>query len=115
VLPHVKAGKLKLLNINFPTRHPDFPDVPTLTEQGYPDSDVPIWYSIQAPVGTPRPILERFNARINEIAASAEMVRRLREINVQAPQQGLDAMIPFREADWASNGQIIKMANIKLE
>jgi tripartite-type tricarboxylate transporter receptor subunit TctC len=30
VLPHVKAGKLKLLNINFPTRHPDFPEVPTL-------------------------------------------------------------------------------------
>ena len=34
-LPHVKAGKLILLNINYPTRHPDFPDVPTLTELGY--------------------------------------------------------------------------------
>ena len=42
VLPHVKAGKLVLLNINYPIRHPDFPDVPTLTELGYPDSDVPI-------------------------------------------------------------------------
>src|SRR3954453_21275091 len=38
VLPHVKAGKLLLLNISYPTRHPDFPDVPTLTELGYPDS-----------------------------------------------------------------------------
>ena len=36
VLPHVKAGKLKLLDINYGTRHPDFPDVPTLTEAGYP-------------------------------------------------------------------------------
>ena len=33
-LPHVKAGKLILLNINGQVRHPDFPDVPTLTELG---------------------------------------------------------------------------------
>ena len=36
VLPHVKAGKLILLDINYTERHPDFPDVPTLTELGYP-------------------------------------------------------------------------------
>ena len=34
VLPHVKAGKLTLLNINYSTRSPDFPDTPTLTERG---------------------------------------------------------------------------------
>jgi tripartite-type tricarboxylate transporter receptor subunit TctC len=49
VLPHVKAGKLILLDINYGERHPDFPDIPTLTECGYPNSDVPIWYSIFAP------------------------------------------------------------------
>ena len=49
VLPHVKAGKLTLLNINYPTRSPDFPDTPTLTEAGLPNADVPIWYSVQAP------------------------------------------------------------------
>ena len=42
--PHVKAGKLILLNINYPTRSPDFPDVPTLTEAGLPNADVPIRY-----------------------------------------------------------------------
>ena len=115
VLPHVRAGKLKLLNINFPTRHPDFPDVPTMTEAGYPDSDVPIWYSIQAPAGTPKPILEKLNAKINEISASAEMIRRLREINVVAPQQSLPDLLTYREADWASNGRLIMEANIKLD
>ena len=48
VLPHVKAGKLILLNINGPHRHPDFPDVPTTTELGMPDAEVPIWFSIFA-------------------------------------------------------------------
>ena len=47
-LPHVKAGKLILLAINGPARHPDFPDVPTLTELGVTGADVPIWFSIFA-------------------------------------------------------------------
>ena len=34
MLPHVKAGKLILLDVNYATRHPDFQDVPTLTESG---------------------------------------------------------------------------------
>jgi tripartite-type tricarboxylate transporter receptor subunit TctC len=115
VLPHVRAGKLKLLNINFPTRHPDFPDTPTLTEAGYPDSDVPIWYSVQVPAGTPRPIQEKLNATINQISATPEMVKRMRDINVVVPQQDLAGLLAFREADWASNGQLIKQANIKLD
>src|SRR5688572_3261870 len=44
-LPHVKAGKLILLNINGRERRPDFPDVPTLTELGVTGADVPIWFS----------------------------------------------------------------------
>jgi tripartite-type tricarboxylate transporter receptor subunit TctC len=115
VIPHVRAGKLLLLDINFPTRHPDFPNVPTLTEAGYPNSDVPIWYSIQAPAGTPQPVLETLNAKINEISATPDMVKKLREINVQAPQQTLAQMLPFREADWVSNGHLIKEAKIKID
>ena len=43
-LPHVKAGKLILLNINAPKRSTEFPDAPTLTELGYP-------YVIDSPFG----------------------------------------------------------------
>ena len=76
VLPHVKAGKLILLNINYPTRHPDFPDVPTLTELGYRDADVPIWYLVLAPAGTPKDVLAKFNAALIEIAKSEDMIAR---------------------------------------
>jgi len=53
-MPHVKAGKLILLDISYPERHPDFPGVPTLFEVGYGEAYVPSWYSIWAPAGTPR-------------------------------------------------------------
>ena len=42
----VKSGKLRLLATTGSTRHPDFPDVPTLTQEGFADADVPIWFSI---------------------------------------------------------------------
>ena len=115
VLPHVKAGKLILLNINGPARHPEFPDVPTMTEAGYPDSDIPIWYSIWAPAGTPKDIIEKFNAKIVEIAKSDEMQAKMTAISVLVPLPSPAEMTAFRDADTKANAEIIKAANIKLE
>jgi tripartite-type tricarboxylate transporter receptor subunit TctC len=115
VLPHVKAGKLILLNINYHTRSPDFPDTPTLTELGLPNADVPIWYSIQAPAGTPKDIIEKFNAKIIEIAAADDMKKRMRDISVSVPSQAPAEMAAFLKADSAANSEVIKAANVKLE
>ena len=115
VLPHVKAGKLTLLNINYPTRSPDFPDVPTLTEAGLPNADVPIWYSIQAPVATPKDIIEKFNARVVELANSDDIKKRMREISVNVPTQTPAEIAAFLKTDLAANAEVIKAANVKLE
>jgi tripartite-type tricarboxylate transporter receptor subunit TctC len=115
VLPHVRAGKLILLNINYHTRSPDFPDTPTLTELGLPNSDVPIWYSIQAPAGTPKDIIEKFNAKIIEVAAADDMKKRMRDISVSVPSQTPADMAAFLRTDSAANSEVIKAANVKLE
>ena len=115
VLPHVKAGKLILLNINFPSRHPDFPDVPTLTELGYPDSDVPIAYMVCAPAGTPKEIVQKLNAKLVEIAKSDEMIAKMRAINVIVPPQTPEEVRAYIVEDTKRNAELIKAANIKLE
>jgi len=115
VLPHVKAGKLFLLNINYATRHWDFPEVPTLTELGYPDSDVPIWYSVQAPAGTPPAIIEKLNVKMNEIAATDDMKAKTRAINVIVPPQTPEQMTQHLLADIKATDALIKTANVKLE
>jgi tripartite-type tricarboxylate transporter receptor subunit TctC len=115
VLPHVRAGKLILLNINYPTRSPDFPDTPTLTELGLQNADVPIWYTVQAPVGTPKDIIDKFNAKIVEIAKSDEMKKRMQEISVSVPLQTPEEMATFLKNDTAANAEVIKAANVKLE
>jgi tripartite-type tricarboxylate transporter receptor subunit TctC len=115
ILPHVKAGKLILLNMNHAKRHPEFPDVPTLTELGYPDSDVPIWFSLWAPAGTPAEAVQKLNARIVEIAKSPEMKARMIQMHVDVPVQTPEEMGRFLAEDIKRNGDVIKAANIKIE
>jgi tripartite-type tricarboxylate transporter receptor subunit TctC len=114
-LPHVKAGKLHLLNVNHIERSADFPDVPTLTELGYPNSDVPIWFSLWAPVGTPKEILQRLNEEIVKHSKTAEMKERLRLAGAAPVIQSLDEIAAFRDADSKQMADLIKAANIKIE
>ena len=90
-------------------------DVPTLTEAGLPNADVPIWYSIQAPAATPKDIIEKFNAKVVELAKTDEMKQKMREISVSVPAQTPTEMAAFLKADLAANAEVIKAANVKLE
>ena len=115
VMPHVRAGKLILLNINYSQRHPDFPDVPTLTELGYPNSDVPIWFAIFAPAGTPKEIVQKLNAKLVEIAGSDDMKSRMLALSVVLPLQTPEETGKHLEEDTRRNAEVIRIADIKLE
>jgi tripartite-type tricarboxylate transporter receptor subunit TctC len=43
------------------------PDVPTLKELGFPQVDLSQWFGVAVRSGTPKPIVDRLNAEINEI------------------------------------------------
>jgi tripartite-type tricarboxylate transporter receptor subunit TctC len=114
-LPHAKAGKLHLLSINAPERSPEFPDTPTLTECGYPNSDLPSWYAIWAPTGTPGDIIEKFHARVTDITNTDAMKLKLRQIS-GAPRTSTVAEISkFLVDDMKTNDELIKAANVKIE
>src|SRR5262245_11287877 len=114
-LPHVRAGKLILLNINAGKRSTEWPDIPTLTELGYPNADVPSWYSIQAPAGTPADIVQKFNAKVTEIAKTEEMQTTMTKLSVDLPIQTPAEMVEFLKNDIKANQEVIKAANIRLE
>ena len=114
-LPHVKAGKLILLNINGKVRHPDFPDVPTLTELGITGADVPIWFSIYAPAGTPKDIIAKLNAKMLEIAKTDDMKAKMRSVNAFVPLQTPEEMAKDLLEDIKTNAELIKAANIKID
>jgi tripartite-type tricarboxylate transporter receptor subunit TctC len=65
-LQYVRDGRLKALAIGAPRRLPVLPDVPTLAELGFEAANLASTFGIFAPAATPRPVLERLNAALND-------------------------------------------------
>lgn len=114
-LPHVKAGKLVLLAINGKRRNPDFPDVPTLTEAGIKDADVPIWFGFYGPKGMPDAVVQKINAKMIELAKDPEFLKRLWAVNAIPEPLTAAQTRKLLEDDIKANLAIIKGGNIKLE
>lgn len=114
-LPHVKAGKLTMLCVNSPERFADLPDVPTLTECGIKDADMASWFGIYGPPGTAPEIVEKLNAKINEISATAEWKAKMALV-ANIP---LVATVPQLKKLWdddlKNTAEVIKTAGIKIE
>jgi tripartite-type tricarboxylate transporter receptor subunit TctC len=55
----IRAGRIRGIGLMAPQRNPQFPDIPTMAEQGYPGMDVSTWYGMWGINGTPQPIIDR--------------------------------------------------------
>ena len=85
-IPHIKAGKLRLLAVGSPKRSPLFPDTPTLAELGLKGFDADTVFGFYAPAGTPAAVVSRLNAEINRIIATSAVTERIDAIGgVPAP------------------------------
>lgn len=83
-VPHVRSGKLTALAATGSRRCPALPNLPTVSEQGYP-FNADGWYGVFAPARTPADIVQRMNAEINKVLATEETVQRFLELNMPTP------------------------------
>jgi len=74
IVPYVKTGKMRFLASASPMRWKEFPEVPTLREQGY-DVEIDSWIGLAYPKGTPKPIRDRMEQAAMAAAQSAELAR----------------------------------------
>ncbi len=79
VLPHVRAGKLTALAVSGATRSPLLPDVPTVSESGYPGFDATFSLVLFAPKGVPGPVIETMSKALRAALTQADGVERLRQ------------------------------------
>jgi len=115
VYPHVKAGKLTMLAMLAEQRHPDFPDIPTAKETGYPNFNTPLWWGLFAPPGTPQPIIDKLNAAVVTISGTEEMKARQLALGFAVGTQSLaDLKADIGKQDVLYK-KIITEANIKNE
>jgi tripartite-type tricarboxylate transporter receptor subunit TctC len=114
-MPHVRAGKLILLNVNHHTRIAEFPDVPTLTELGYPGIDGGSWFGVHAIRGVPQEILEKFNAKLVEIGKTKDMQDRILKANAVLTPQTLPEVAKHLEDEAQVTIRAVNAAGIKAE
>jgi tripartite-type tricarboxylate transporter receptor subunit TctC len=76
---YIRSGALVPIGVSSPERMPDYPDVPTFKELGYPDVVSTIWFGLSGPPGLPKEIVERMNREVIRAMSSPEVQQRLRQ------------------------------------
>lgn len=76
-LPYVVSGKMRTVAVTSLIRSPYLPEVPTLDESGVDGYEMDYWVGLFAPVGTPKPILDRINADVITALSSPEVRGRI--------------------------------------
>ena len=84
VLGIIKQGSVKALATTGTKRASVLPDLPTVAESGLPGYDTSLWFGILAPVGTPKPLLDKLSASINQTLKDPAVLKELHN-------EGLDA------------------------
>jgi tripartite-type tricarboxylate transporter receptor subunit TctC len=113
LLAQIEAGKLKPLAAASDRRNPMLPQVPTLAEFGYPDTQSDNWYGLLAPARTPRPIISKLNQAIAAALADPEINRKLLQSGaIPAPTSPEEFGSQLRD-ELARWGRIVREKGIK--
>ena len=115
VLPHIKAGKLRPLAVTTAKRSPALPDVPTLQEAGLKDFDIGTWFGVLAPVGTPKPVLDRLSAEATKIIQSPDFQKRMDDIGAQPVGNSPAEMAAQIRSETDKFSLLVKAANVTVE
>jgi tripartite-type tricarboxylate transporter receptor subunit TctC len=110
----VKGGQLRLLAVATPARMASLADVPTIAET-LPGFESAAWYAVVAPPKTPRKIVDKINADINEVLRQAEMLPHLAEWSAEAIGGTPEAASAYMRDEVERWNKVIKQAGVKLE
>lgn len=114
-LPHVKAGKLRILAVASRTRSPMLPEVPTMAEAGLAGYESATNYTLFAPSATPKEAIERVNREANAVLQMVDVRDRLLSLGIVPAGGSIEAVqvkVPAEIEKWA---RVIRSANLKLD
>ena len=114
-LQNIKAGKLRALAVTSVARNPLYPDVPTLSEAGYPGFEALSWSGLSAPKGTPKPIIDKLEAAWAQALQSDSFKQKLTSDGFVVPQPGSQAYADFVKKEAEGWTKVIKAGGIQPE
>lgn len=112
LLPHVQAGRLRLLAMGTAERVPSMPDVPTVAET-LPGYRLEAWLGVFTTGRTPEPVLAQLEAEILRAVAVPALRDRLHGQGIRPDAAGRTALAELLRADTAHWGEVIRQAGIR--
>ena len=112
-LPHIKAGRLKVIAVYLTERVDELPGVPSL--EGFDQSTLPFWYGLLVPAGTPREIVLRLNSETVKALKDPQVDKALRAgriFPIGNSPEAFGAMMREGHAAW---GRVIRETGVKGE
>jgi tripartite-type tricarboxylate transporter receptor subunit TctC len=103
----IRGGTVKPIAVAAKSRHRAIPDVPSAPEAGLPDFETLAWTALFAPKGTPKPVIDRLVAALNEAFEAPEVAQRMEELGNDVPPperrtpQALAALVRSEIERWA--------------
>jgi len=111
----LKAGKLKAIGITTAKRPLNFPDVPTMVEQGFSDMEIVLWTGVVAPAGTPTDIVDRLQDAIADTLNMPTVETALDGISVDGRSTTSMEFAEIIKRDTVRWKGVAEKANIKLD
>ena len=112
----LRSNRIKALATTWHERLPEFPNVPTLAEQGYKDVGTNAWNGFFAPAGVPRALQMQIQAAINDALARPELREAYaKQYMIAPPRRTLEEAAEFVNAEAAKWQRIIRDGGVKVE
>jgi tripartite-type tricarboxylate transporter receptor subunit TctC len=114
--PHVRSGKLRAIAVTGNKRSHSMPDVPSLSEQGYPGFSALAWWGVFAPTGTPKPILDKFHAELAKALGQPDLRKTLTEqLGMDLVVSTPDGLQKFLVGEIDRWGKVVRENNIRAD
>jgi tripartite-type tricarboxylate transporter receptor subunit TctC len=112
---YLDGGSVRALAVTSRARLSELPDVPTMTELGYPSVFLDIWFGLVAPRGTPPEVVGTIHARVDTILHRPDIVNRLAELGLYVTTNTPDEFRAMIRDDIARLGQAVKRTKVRQE
>lgn len=110
-LAQVRAGTVRALAIASKKRSPMMPDVPTSHEQGLPEFDFAVNYAAFAPIGTPKPIIEKYVAALNKGLSEEAVQKRFAELGAEIAEPARRGPKPLADLMRSEAARLLPILN----
>jgi tripartite-type tricarboxylate transporter receptor subunit TctC len=114
-LPLIKGAKLRAIAVSSAERASALPDMPTISESGYPGFTGVPWVAMAAPAKTPRPIISRLNADVNRILSQPEVKQSFLAAGTEPMVMALEQLDQFVKAEAVKWGKAVKASGAKVD